>query len=68
MLEEQPVSHLLPTYADLSVDIERGALRATQVDEDYLVSAHDLHRWQMERLREHLRQRYPGSRPDREAS
>ena len=68
MLEEHSVSHLLPTYANLSADIERGHLPATRLDADYCVTSGDLHRWQLAWLRERLRRRYPGSRPDREAS
>jgi hypothetical protein len=68
MLEDRSASFGPPTLADLAQDIEAERLSVTPLGPDYFVALSELRRWQVERLRERLRERHPGGRPDREAS
>jgi hypothetical protein len=68
MLEDRPTDHIQPTMADLAQAIERRRLFMARLGTEYVATTAELRRWQLEWLREHLRERYPCKRPDKEAS
>jgi hypothetical protein len=67
MEHRRPDDHL-PTLADLAGDIESQQLPVTHLGVEYFVTQSALRHWQITRLCDRLRERYPDGRPDREAS
>jgi hypothetical protein len=68
MLENRPAGYGLPTFADLARDVEGHQLTVTRLGPEYYITQSELRHWQLARLCDHLRERYPKRRRDREAS